>query len=211
MTMVRKACDESAVGRARRGRPSKQKKDDNITRTGFDGNTTPPWRKTVSIYKQPVTLVMTTSKDTKRGPTEEKMRKATNKSEFKPFPVLWAKSLQGLSSCSPLSVADKLDLKSVEYTSDHLHIVGKIEKATNVFDEVATAATLFNTLHHPLQPGAFGQKADKEKLETNLCLYINPEQPLVAPITITPEEINSQEKRVLDARKRLQEVIKHFG
>uniref|UniRef100_A0A0K0CXJ6 MBD_C domain-containing protein n=1 Tax=Angiostrongylus cantonensis TaxID=6313 RepID=A0A0K0CXJ6_ANGCA len=31
------------------------------------------------------------------------------------------------------------------------------------------------------------------------------------PITVQSEDIAAQERRVLDARKRLQEVIKHFG
>lgn len=46
-----------------------------IAKSGFDGPLNAPWRKTVSIFKQPVTLVHTTSRETK-NPTNEQLRRA---------------------------------------------------------------------------------------------------------------------------------------
>jgi hypothetical protein len=46
-----------------------------VPKGGFDGPMTAPWRKTVSIFKQPVTLVHTTSRETKQAPADE-LRKA---------------------------------------------------------------------------------------------------------------------------------------
>ena len=38
--------------------------------SGFDGLSEAPWRKTPSIFKQPVTLVHTTSRETQKTPTD---------------------------------------------------------------------------------------------------------------------------------------------
>lgn len=38
------------------------------TKTGFDGLSEAPWRKTPSIFKQPVTLVRTTSRNVAKAP-----------------------------------------------------------------------------------------------------------------------------------------------
>lgn len=39
-------------------------------KTGFDGRLEAPWRKTVSTFKMPCTLVHTTSKRTQKPPTK---------------------------------------------------------------------------------------------------------------------------------------------
>lgn len=43
-------------------------------RNGFDGPLDAPWRKTPSIFKQPVTLVHTTSKETQKTPADLEKR-----------------------------------------------------------------------------------------------------------------------------------------
>lgn len=38
-------------------------------------------------------------------------------------------------------------------------------------------------------------------------MFLNPEQPLIAAVTITKDDVRKQEERVLRARKRLQEAL----
>ncbi|KHJ92924.1 hypothetical protein OESDEN_07173, partial [Oesophagostomum dentatum] len=169
-------------------------------------------RKTVSIFKQPVTLVHTSSRDSKKG-TEQQLKRGlmSNRPQEKPAPVMWAKALENVQALIPTAVADKVDVNNTEYLTESLHLAGRLERASAVLNEQAAAASLFTSIHNPNQSGAFGQSADKEKLESNLLLNVNPEQPLLRPISVIPEDVTAQERRVLDARKRLQEVMKHFG
>lgn len=51
-------------------------------KSGFDGPLNAPWRKTVSIFKQPVTLVHTTSRETK-NPTSEQLRRVCASSNLR--------------------------------------------------------------------------------------------------------------------------------
>ncbi|KJH53557.1 hypothetical protein DICVIV_00302 [Dictyocaulus viviparus] len=127
------------------------------------------------------------------------------------FEVMWAKSLENVQTLIPTALADKVDINNTQYLTESLHLAGRLERASTILNEQAAAATLFTSIHNPNQSGAFGQSAEKEKLESNLLLYVNPEQPLLRPVTVLPEDITNQERRVLDARKRLQEVLKHFG
>ncbi|KAK5981244.1 Methyl-CpG-binding domain protein 2 [Trichostrongylus colubriformis] len=208
-----KASEADPLRKAKRGRPSKHKRDEHVVvHTGFDGHANAPWRKTVSIFKQPVTLVHTSGRDTKKGTEQQLKRGLTgSRSQEKPAPVMWAKALENVQALIPTAVADKVDVNKTEYLTESLHLAGRLEKASNILSEQAAAATLFTSIHNPNQSGAFGQTADKEKLESNLMLHVNPDQPLLRPVTVQPDDITAQERRVLDARKRLQEVIKHFG
>ncbi|XGW20810.1 hypothetical protein V3C99_004079 [Haemonchus contortus] len=208
-----KASEADPLRKAKRGRPSKHKREEHvIVHTGFDGHANAPWRKTVSIFKQPVTLVHTSGRDTKKG-TEQQLKRglAGSRSQEKPVPIMWAKALENVQALIPTAVADKVDVNKTEYLTESLHLAGRLERASSILSEQAAAATLFTSIHNPNQSGAFGQTADKDKLESNLMLNVNPDQPILRPITVQPEDITAQERRVLDARKRLQEVIKHFG
>ncbi|KAK6025709.1 hypothetical protein OSTOST_08387 [Ostertagia ostertagi] len=165
-----RASEADPLRKAKRGRPSKHKRDEHVVvHTGFDGHANAPWRKTVSIFKQPVTLVHTSGRDTKKG-TEQQLKRGLvgSRSQEKPAPVMWAKALENVQALIPTAVADKLLV-------------------------------------------APNRRTNKEKLESNLMLHVNPDQPILRPVTVQPEDISAQERRVLDARKRLQEVIKHFG
>lgn len=51
-------------------------------KSGFEGPLNAPWRKTVSIFKQPVTLVHTTSRETK-SPTNDQLRRVCANSNVK--------------------------------------------------------------------------------------------------------------------------------
>lgn len=77
-------------------------------RGGFDGPLTAPWRKTVSIFKQPVTLVHTTSRETKPAPSSELQaaaRAGTGRRD-KPKQVFWPKRLEGLRPMMPVRTED---------------------------------------------------------------------------------------------------------
>ena len=45
------------------------------------------------------------------------------------------------------------------------------------------------------------------KPDADPALYINPEQPLIATTTISNDDIDKQEARVLEMRKKLSEAI----
>lgn len=71
---------------------------------GFEGPMVAPWRKTVSIFKQPVTLVRTTSRETKPAPSGEiqaASRAGTARQE-KPKQVFWSKRLECLRAMMPV-------------------------------------------------------------------------------------------------------------
>lgn len=72
-----------------------------------------------------------------------------------------------------------------------------------LFQSVTTALHINNT-----QPIA-GQTASKSSLCTNADVYLNPEQPLMYGVTITDDDIKRQEDRVTNARKKLQNALKH--
>ncbi|KOB71464.1 putative methyl-CpG binding transcription regulator, partial [Operophtera brumata] len=46
-----------------------------------------------------------------------------------------------------------------------------------------------------------------EAIIENPGVFLNPEQPLIAAVTITKDDVRKQEERVLRARKRLQEAL----
>lgn len=63
------------------------------SRGGFDGLLTPPNRQTKNISCQPVTLVHTTSKESRPAPAMETRSVTRNE---KPRQVFWSKRLEGL-------------------------------------------------------------------------------------------------------------------
>ncbi|CAB3410715.1 unnamed protein product [Caenorhabditis bovis] len=173
-------------------------------------------RKTVSIFKQPVTQVSTARKESRVFNEDQIKRKPTKKNENRPFQAMWAKSLSGLRALIPVAVGDKIgDVEKSEFLEETLHLAGRIRPALDVIDEQATAASLCHVLHHPHSHGqvTFGQVADKKSLEHDFVANVTSDQPMIERISISQlnEDIIAQEKRVLDCRKRLQEVMKHFG
>ena len=49
------------------------------------------------------------------------------------------------------------------------------------------------------------------KPDADPALFINPEQPLIASTTISNEDIDKQEARVLEMRKKLSEAIESLS
>ncbi|CAD6197598.1 unnamed protein product [Caenorhabditis auriculariae] len=205
------------LGKVKRGRPSKLKKEETASRTGFEGETAAPWRKTVSVFKQSISIVTTSRNETKKAPEDVLKKRFSNSrrtvNEEKPFQLLWHKRMEGIQAMIPVRMADKADQKEGEYLSEALKLAGSLEKACDVVSEAAAAASLCNAIHHPKQIGAFGQKEEKQTLNNSLFLSVSTDQPMISAIAMSKlnEDIAAQEKRVLDCRKRLQEVMKHFG
>ncbi|CAI5437603.1 unnamed protein product [Caenorhabditis angaria] len=201
-----------------RGRPTSKIRKDLLTasRTGFEGNTQSPWRKTVSIFKQPVTQVSTSERDSKvyLEDNAAMKKKPTKKNETKPFQAMWAKSLSGVCAIIPVKMADKSEeMEKAEYLEETLHLAGRLEAATSQMDEQATVATICHTLNLSNNNGTFGQVAEKNTLEQCFIANTTADQPMIQRVNLAQlaEDIASQEKRVLDCRRRLQEVMKHFG
>lgn len=148
----------------------------------------PPIRQTASIFKQPVTVVKTqpeskTKHDLKHGTQE------------KPKQVFWEKRLQHLR-------ATDVDEEAFEGFSlpSNMTLVGP-----DLTDDTALRS-MSTALHVSTQP-ITGQKGSKDSLEKNPGVFINPEQPLVAAVVITDDDIRSQEEKVQLARKSLELAI----
>lgn len=52
-----------------------------------------------------------------------------------------------------------------------------------------------------------GQTGPKQSILENPGVFLNPEQPLIAAVTITKDDVRRQEDRVRRARQRLQEAL----
>lgn len=73
--MGRTKCSEAGALARKNPHKAKGKNAANLAcRNGFDGPLDAPWRKTPSIFKQPVTLVHTTSKETQKAPADVEKR-----------------------------------------------------------------------------------------------------------------------------------------
>uniref|UniRef100_A0A915C3V1 Methyl-CpG-binding domain protein 2 n=1 Tax=Parascaris univalens TaxID=6257 RepID=A0A915C3V1_PARUN len=120
-----------------------------IAKSGFDGPMNAPWRKTVSIFKQPVTLVHTTSRETK-NPTPEQLKRGAigpkAKAE-KPRQMFWAKALEGACAMVPMCSADRVMTDPNEHIAQRLNLAGKMEPALAVLGPDASAASLCSALH----------------------------------------------------------------
>ncbi|VDK48675.1 unnamed protein product [Gongylonema pulchrum] len=151
-----------------------------IAKSGFDGSLIPPWRKTVSIFKQPVTLVHTTSRETK-NPTNEQLRraKALNGRSDKPRQLFWAKSLEGLYAMAPVCNPDRIIPEKNEHIQHRLDLVDKMTPAFPMIGRDACAASLCSALNGLGESRITGQVAPPKRLELNPCVHINTEQPLI--------------------------------
>uniref|UniRef100_A0A0N5AZ79 MBD_C domain-containing protein n=1 Tax=Syphacia muris TaxID=451379 RepID=A0A0N5AZ79_9BILA len=194
-----------------------------LAKTGFDGPLQSPCRKTVSIFKQPVTLVHTTKKETKNT-TPEQLRRNTRGSRSKtekPHQLFWAKALEGLQAMIPVQVYDRLNAENIEYIPQDLSLAGKMEPACCLLGNSASAATVCAAIHSHQSVDAIarnpitGQTFTKKQFDANPTISTNVDQPFVQVIlfkalTITEQDMQAQERRVLDLRKRLHEARKHF-
>ncbi|KAL3124992.1 hypothetical protein niasHT_009291 [Heterodera trifolii] len=220
--MGRTKCVESSLvlrGSGKGGRGSKDARGVQQTqqaKTGFDGRSEAPMRKTATAFRQPVTLVHTTSRRSHKAP-ERKQTNNTAKEESiekaeKGRQVFWAKSLEGLRAMVPLRLADKFSAEDDFNITQRMELPQKIEAMVPSMSEDAAAATFCSSLHTFELNGSeiVGQQATRKQIEENPFDTLKFVQPFVQIPTITEQDILAQERRVLDARKRLQELRKSF-
>lgn len=155
-----------------------------------DANLVPPIRQTASIFKQPVTVHKCSS--------ENKVKKDANATSEKPKQLYWEKRLSGLRPSYTQNTFEPFELPK------NFKPVGP-----GVLDDIALAS-ITTSLH--MNPGAItGQAIGKTKPDADPALFINPEQPLIASTTISNEDIDRQEARVLEMRKKLSEAIESLS
>jgi len=155
-----------------------------------DASLVPPIRQTASIFKQPVTLYKTqesrVKQDFKHGHQD------------KPKQLFWEKRLEGLKACDPSGIElEALDLPS------GVHGVGPRIAPDTVLQSVATA------LHLTSLP-ILGQTGNQANLEKNPGVFLNPDQPLIQAVSVQEGDIRTQEERVAEARKKLQEALRAY-
>jgi len=171
---------------------------------GFDGPLTSPMRQTTSIGRRSVTLVHTTKKGTRPAPQTE-VNKLSKKG--KPRQLFWAKRLEGLRAMV-VRPGQSVDQAAPEPFA----FGGRIIPVGPEVKEDAAIASLAALLHRPTSRMPItGQTASRKAIDSNAGVFTNPDQPLMQAIFVTNEEIALQEGRVGDARRRLEEAMKHFG
>lgn len=205
-----------ALFRQRRpGRPVKARVVEKDVKTGFDGNWDLVVRKCPTTFSQHVSEVTTSQVDTKVQNDELLKRKSRRKTEMRPFQAMWAKSLSGLQVSIPHEKPDRIvDVTKADYSYESIKSISLIKPGVSAYTPEETATTVIQQINNGFMTnGTFGQPANKDKLDVNFMALVHHDQPICerVPFAQLAEEISAQEKRVLDARKRLQEVMKYFG
>lgn len=151
-----------------------------------DASLVPPIRQTASIFKQPVTVYKTSA--------DNKIVEKKSTTTEKPRQLYWEKRLTGLSPSYTDETFEPFELPK------NFKPIGP-----GVLDDIALAS-ITTSLH--MNSGAIvGQKNAKYKPDADPALYINPEQPLIAATSISQDDIEKQEARVLETRMKLAKAI----
>lgn len=158
-----------------------------------DSSLIPPIRQTASIFKQPVTLIKNNADskirtDLKQGQMQEK-----------PSQVFWERRIEGL--------------KANTYPEDEVvefRLPRSIRPVGPQVTEETAIRSLAAALHLRPHVAITGQQAARSVIEKNPGVWINPQQPLVAAISITDEDLVKQENRVRSARKSLHEMLNYW-
>merc|ERR1719278_811294 len=151
-----------------------------------DANLVPPIRQTASIFKQPVTV--------HKQSAENKVKVDKTATSEKPRQLYWEKRLSGLGPSYPKGSFEPFELPK------------NFKPVGPEIDDIEALASITTTLH--MDFGAVvGQKTSKFRQDADPALYINPEQPLIAATSITNEDIERQEQKVFEVRRRLAEAL----
>ena len=156
----------------------------------FDNNLSLPIRQTASIFKQPVTVVKNhhdskTRTDLKHGYLQEQPRQ-----------LFWEKRLQSLQ-------ASDITGNSLP----HIHLPSIIQ---GMVPELIGTDSLLHSIAASLHLGSNainGQGTPANIIQKNPCARINADQPLMHSVCITDNDIQRQEMKVNDARRRLQQAM----
>ena len=128
-----------------------------------------------------------------------KRQKLDNKvTKEKPKQLFWEKRLQGLSATNPVdcSVINSFSLP------DGFKLIGPR------IDEKGLIHSLVTSLHN--NTGVKGQDRSVISLEKHPEVWINTEQPLCAPFSVTDTDIKEQEGRVAQVRRQLAEALTDY-
>ena len=176
----------------------KQPSDLSFSRDLGSGILQAPLRQsTKSFSKQPVTYypsMVDISKEKK-----QKLDNVGNKpNKDKPKQLFWEKRLQGLSA------TDSKDCSVINGFSlpDGFKLIGPR------IDEKSLIHSLVTNLHS--NTGVKGQDRSVIALEKHPEVWINAEQPLCAPFSITDADIKRQEDRVAQMRRQLSEALTDY-
>ncbi|KAL1284664.1 Methyl-CpG-binding domain protein [Trichinella pseudospiralis] len=172
-------------------------------RHGFDGSLLPPARQTASIFRQPVTIVTTSSKHSKPAPVSE-IKRSVGRMD-KPFQMFALKRLQGLRATS-ISTGNFIALSEPLAPPSKIIPVGP-----GIGGDVACLSVAYSLQHPSTGLPITGQTGPKKSLDSNPGANVNPDQPLFQAVVITEDDVLLQQKRVIDARRRLEEALKQFG
>ncbi|CAG4965606.1 unnamed protein product [Parnassius apollo] len=151
-----------------------------------DASLVPPIRQTASIFKQPVTVYKTQESKVKTD-----LKQGTQE---KPKQLFWEKRLENLTACDANGVIGTTTLPK------YIKPLGPFTSDATTIQSLATA------LHVSSQP-ITGQTGSKQTIMENPGVFLNPEQPLIAAVTITKDDVRRQEERVKRARQRLREAL----
>ncbi|XP_013140446.1 PREDICTED: methyl-CpG-binding domain protein 3 isoform X1 [Papilio polytes] len=151
-----------------------------------DSSLVPPIRQTASIFKQPVTVYKTQESKVKTD-----LKQGTQE---KPKQLFWEKRLENLTACDANGVIGTTTLPK------YIKPLGPFTTDATTIQSLATA------LHVSSQP-ITGQTGSKQTIMENPGVFLNPEQPLIASVTITKDDVRRQEERVNRARQRLRAAL----
>lgn len=148
-----------------------------------------PIRQTASIFKQPVTIVSNhpdskTRNDLRHGVSDQ------------PRQLFWEKRLEGLFACD--ENGDKMS--RLQLPNVIQGIAPELISTENLLHSIAAALHLGN------QP-ITGQSASRAQLQRNPGVCINADQPPMQAVVISDHDVQKQEMRVLEARRRLQRAM----
>jgi hypothetical protein len=136
--------------------------------------------------------------------------------------------LEGIRAMVPIRVADKFNLEHDCHVPQRLELPPKLEVVVPTMAEESTTATFCASLHTFELNGIelSGQPATRKQIEENPLESLKFAQPFIQVIfttnakilknhlqnipPITEQDISIQERRVMDARKRLQELRRSF-
>jgi hypothetical protein len=186
-------------------------------KTGFDGSIESPWRRTATIFKQPITVVHSTRKGTTEAPVD-KIKKIATLTCDRPLPLFWAKIFENSSAMIPIHKCDKTSKEYIERSDEYIRVKANLpDNVTPYCNLLSSEDSLISyvsalTPSAPTSNGIIGQKNSTPRKHNDNPFYnANPEQPLVVGISnILDTDITKQEQKVLDARKRLQQLRDSF-
>jgi hypothetical protein len=154
-----------------------------------DANLVLPIRQTASIFKQPVTIVS-------NHPDSKTHSDLRHGSQEQPRQLFWEKRLEGLFA----SEKNGEKLSSLQLPTSIQGVTPELVSNENLLHSIAAA------LHVSSQP-ITGQTAPRAQLQRNPGVTVNAEQPLMQSVLISDHDIQKQEYKVQEARRRLQQAL----